>query len=516
MMLDFRLESPEALTEKKLSRFLDDHRREQERLRRLKDIYITGGRVDKGQTAPGRANHVAKTNFAKYITDTATGYFAGIPPKYVFDLPEQGLRLQQVFDRNDETNVNYMLAEDMSICGVAYDMLWFDGRGDIRITPLDPESVFMIHDNTIEHGLLYAVRRYWAEDEAGNPVEKIQVYARDRVIYYARKGGVLRYEGEGPQYFEDIPITQYLNNRHGLGDFECVIENMEMYNLTLSNVSDDLHSTANAYLAISGMSGTRPEDIEEMNARRVALLEEGGDMHYVTKSLDCASSDSHKTTLRRDITQVACVPDLSDEAFSGTASGVALEYKMWGLDQLRAKKQQGMDKGLYRRLRLIAGALALKGENMGEIADYVTITYTRNMPKDTSVAVENAVSLSGIVSRDTVFKLVEPVTGVSVADELQKVSEYETAAQLQREKEQASLRKLNGAQMSALLSILERVQNGSLTREAGVTLAVATLGISEEAANQFFEENGELALEKGPKTTEQPISTAESGRLATE
>ena len=104
MMLDFRLESPEALTEKKLSRFLDDHRREQERLRRLKDIYITGGRVDKGQTAPGRANHVAKTNFAKYITDTATGYFAGIPPKYVFDLPEQGLRLQQVFDRNDETN----------------------------------------------------------------------------------------------------------------------------------------------------------------------------------------------------------------------------------------------------------------------------------------------------------------------------------------------------------------------------------------------------------------------------
>lgn len=513
-MLDFKLEGPEALTERKLSQFLEAHRREQERIRRLKDIYITGGQVDKGKTAPGRANNVAKTNFAKYITDTATGYFAGVPPTYVFDVPEQGMKIQRIFDKNDETNVNYMLAEDMSICGVAYDMLWFDGYGDIRITQLEPDSVFLIYDNTIEHTTLFAVRRYMAESENGNSVEKIQVYARDRVVYYGREGGILRYEGEGPQFFDDIPITAYWNNRYGLGDFESVIENIEMYNLTLSNVSDDLHSTANAYLAISNMSGTKPEDIDEMNARRVALLEEGGDMHYVTKNLDCASSDSHKTTLRRDITQVACVPDLSDEAFSGTASGVALEYKMWGLDQLRAKKQQGMDKGLYRRLKLIAGALTLKGENMLDIEDYVTITYTRNMPKDTSVAVDNAVSLNGIVSRDTVFKLVEPVTGVSVADELQKVGEYEMQAQMQREKEQASLKKLNGAQMSALLSILERVQNGSLTRAAGVSLAVATLGISEEAANQFFEENGSLKSGGDEDVFEQTISTAKSGALA--
>lgn len=508
-MVDFRLESPEALTEKKLSSFLDEHRREQERIRRLKDIYITGGRVDKGKTAPGRANNVAKTNFAKYITDTATGYFAGIPPKYIFDVPEQGARIQKIFDKNDETNVNYMLAEDMSICGAAYDMLWFDGNGDIRITQLEPDSVFVIRDNTIERTMLYAVRRYEVENEAGNPEERIQVYARDRVLYYVRQGSVLRYVGEGPQYFEDIPITEYLNNRYGLGDFECVIENMEMYNLTLSNVSDDLHSTANAYLAISGMSGTKAEDIDQMNAQRVALLEEGGDMHYVTKNLDCASSDSHKTTLRRDITQVACVPDLSDEAFSGTASGVALEYKMWGLDQLRAKKQQGMDKGLYRRLKLIAGALTLKGENILDIADYVTISYTRNMPKDTSVAVGNAVSLNGIVSRDTVFKLVEPVTGVSVADELAKVGEYELREQMAKEKEQANLKKLNGAQMSALLNILERVQNGSLTRAAAVSLAVATLGISEEAASQFFEENG-LAKGKGQLTIDEEQLTIEN------
>lgn len=82
-----------------------------------------------------------------------------------------------------------------------------------------------------------------------------------------------------------------------------------------------------------------------------------------------------------------------------------------------------MDKGLFNRLKLVAAGLRVKGQNAPEnISEFTTIAYTRNMPRDKTTDIDAAVKLNGIVSDNTIFKLLEPVTGVTVADETEKAS----------------------------------------------------------------------------------------------
>ena len=56
-----------------------------------------------------------------------------------------------------------------------------------------------------------------------------------------------------------------------------------------------------------------------------------------------------------------------------------------------------------------------------------TISYTRNMPRDKTGEIDNAVKLHGIVSDETVYKMLEPVTGTSVVDELEKTGMLDNA-----------------------------------------------------------------------------------------
>jgi len=437
-MMKITIPEGTEITEARLAGYLKKHMEEAGRLIRLWAYYTGGVRVNKGEVAHGRPNNQAYTNWAKYITRTATGYFMGIAPTYAFDLEPGGKNgaaaaLTRVFDANDETTVNYSIAEDMSIYGVGYDILWIDENSEIRLKELDPKEVFLIRSDTIEGKTLAAVRYYRtsAGDGTGSAREitKGELYLPDRVKPFTYDAGKVAFGQEEPNYFGDVPVSEYPNNRFGIGDFESVLENSDQYNLTLSNASDDLQSIANAYLKITGMLGTQQEDIDEMNKSRIALLAEGGDMGFVTKNLDSAAAENHKKTLRQDILMVSGVPDLSDENFAGNISGVAMQYKMWGLDQLHAMKRAGMEKGLFRRLKLIADVLNLKGAQIegGDISDMVSIKFSKNMPRDLSPEIDNAVKLKGVVSDKTVFEQLEPATGVSPEDEAERLAEGNTA-----------------------------------------------------------------------------------------
>lgn len=373
------------------------------------DYYLGNVRVDKGAAPSGRPNNQAYTNLAKYITDTATGYFAGIAPEYTFERGAEAL--QGVLDLNDETSINYELAENMSIAGAAFDLVWIDGGGRIRITPVDPRTAFIIRDNTVDRRAKAGVR-YWKTEQgvAGELYTPGQ-----RAVFEIKNDTVIK--GREPLPFLGIPLTEYRNNRFLEGDFACVIKNIDQYNLTVSNTTDDLQSIANAFLAIVGMMGTDEEDIARMNRDRVVLLEENGQMQFVTKDLNASAVENHLKKLKQDIMQVAGVPDLSDEFFSGNASGVALEYKMWGLNRLFARKRAEMEKGLFERLSRVTEALNAAGAGLPAAADNASVRFFKNMPRDTSTLVENASKLAGLVSERTLFEQLAPVTGVAPADE---------------------------------------------------------------------------------------------------
>ena len=76
-------------------------------------------RQKKDSTAP---NNRLVNNMAKYITDTATGYFIGKPVVYSSQNDAYLEALQDIFDYNDEQDENMELANGASINGDCLDV----------------------------------------------------------------------------------------------------------------------------------------------------------------------------------------------------------------------------------------------------------------------------------------------------------------------------------------------------------------------------------------------------------
>ncbi|HOQ62528.1 MAG TPA: phage portal protein, partial [Clostridia bacterium] len=82
-------------------------------------------------------------------------------------------------------------------------------------------------------------------------------------------------------------------------------------------------------------------------------------VEYLTKSLTESDVEILKDSIKSDIHKFAMVPDLSDVNFAGNASGVAMRYKLFGLEQLTKVKERWFKEALQERMRLFTNFLAV-------------------------------------------------------------------------------------------------------------------------------------------------------------
>ena len=115
------------------------------RYQELEGYYIGRHKIlnetKRDSTAP---NNRIVNNMAKYITDTAVGYFLGQPVVYSSQDEDFHARLQDIFDYNDEQDHNTELAKTGSIDGYAVEMLYIDEDCQIRFTDVAPGNCILL------------------------------------------------------------------------------------------------------------------------------------------------------------------------------------------------------------------------------------------------------------------------------------------------------------------------------------------------------------------------------------
>lgn len=148
-----------------------------------------------------------------------------------------------------------------------------------------------------------------------------------------------------------------------------------------------------ALLAILGdidLSKYTIDDIVKMKKANLLLLANGinpdgsksqTDAKYIYKQYDVSGTEAYKNRLQSDIHKISFVPDLTDEAFSGTQSGEAMKYKLFGFQQLAKTSQRGFKKGLMRRYRLLLNMKNYTNEATNADLGSFTVTFTPNLPK---------------------------------------------------------------------------------------------------------------------------------------
>ncbi len=396
--------APESL-QQQVERFLTQER---PRRARLTDYYLGQQGVRKGPIARGRPNNQLTANYARYITDVHTGYFLGQAPTLTFDRRRVQERMSRALESASLDSLLFAAARDMSVCGEGYLLTYLTPKGP-RLARLSPLETFM---------LTCGVRR--------EPVAAVRVCADggERVVGELYLPGELRpWEMRGkeltfgpaqPLPFTGLTVTRFCNNLDGTGDFEPVCSLLDAYNVLLSGAMDDMQSVANAFLALYGMMGTTREDIEEANRSRVLCLADGGKAEFVVKDLSPDAIALMQQTLKHDLLAITMTPDLQDEAFAGNSSGVALEYKLWGIEQARAAKEQGFSGGLYHIIGLFYQALTLLGT---PVSGQCTARFYKNLPQDVSRICQDLQLLGDTVSTRTKLELLPFVKDVSAEEQ---------------------------------------------------------------------------------------------------
>ena len=316
--------------------------------------------------------------------------------------------LQDIFDYNDEQDENMELAKGASINGDCFEMLYLDEDAQIRFTKVPPDGCIYICE-TGYNTPMAAIRIVYSKDKDKNIIKKVEFWtAQDCWYFRSINGGALELLDIREHYWGDVPFVEYINNEERQGDFEGVITLIDAYNRVESNTANFFQYNDEALLKVLKMGAVTSQDIAEMKEKGAIILEDGGDIQWLIKEVSDTALENYKKRLREDMHIFSAVPNLTDANFGGNLSGVAMSYKLWGLEQICAIKERKFKRGLQRRIELITHILNIKGGQF----DYrdIDIQFRRNKPQNVLEIAQIITMLSGELSREPACRCCLPST----------------------------------------------------------------------------------------------------------
>lgn len=461
-----KIDTERPLESREIELLLSWFKHRQEKLSELKDFYNLHHDIEdrvfytsvydeeadeyKKVIDTDRPNNKLINDFPGYIVSTASGYFMGNPVAYSLKSdanPSILDTLQNVFDYNDEAAHNLGLAVDQSLYGTAFEIMWDEDADKkngplgsskmVRFKKLSPLECFMVYDpEDIKEKTLAAFRFITVHDMFTDTTEYIlEEYTETETFVY--KGGetsqMTLVERTGHN-FKQIPITEYPNNPDRTCDFERVVSLINAYDYTTSDAINEAQDFAESFLLIKNMMGTTSGDIKRAKETKVLLTDEDGDAKFLNKGSggsEVGGMVSNENILTKNIHKFSFIPPLDDMNFSGNASGAAMEFKLWGLEQKVATKERLFRKGLCRRIEIIFDYYTTI---KGEIYDFssVEIKFTRNVPRDAAAIADQMVKLRGILPLETLVSLYPKVEDPkSETEKIKRENEEEARLQAQ-------------------------------------------------------------------------------------
>ena len=390
------------------------------RFQMLADYYDGKSAITKKEEVLDKPDNRVVLNYPAYIVDMIQGYFIGQPIAYSSQEEELLEQIQDIFNYNDEQDENSELANIMGTKGIAYELLFADEEANVRFNELEPDNVFLVYDTKI-----IPEPRFGVKFDLIDEIEYVTVYTANEIIDYENKDDKLVELKVSEHYFGEVPIIPFSNNKKCTSDFDKVISLIDAMEIATSNSINDLAYFSDAYMYLVNMMGTEKEDIQSIREDRVILLDKEGEAGFLIKESNNQDSENIKDRLNQSIHKFANVPDMSDENFSANASGIAMAYKHFGLDQVVVNKERRFKTGVYKRLELICNFLNTKlGTDKYDYRE-IKLNFTRNKPVNEKENAEIANILKGLVSDQTAISYLTMVEDVT--DEMERIESEKSA-----------------------------------------------------------------------------------------
>ena len=381
-------------------------------IQKLQNYYLGQHEINGSESDSSKPQTVC--NHAKDISDTASGYFLGSPISWKQigeDTDDENFKkLTDAFDNAEVADTDQDNALMLSICGRSYEYIYADEEEpELKTMTLDPLNTFIVCDESIEHRELFAVYYYYKKnDVATNEDTKlyIKVFTDAEILDYV----LVSNEDVKPERTSHnmgyIPVLMYKNNKYCIGDFEQQIGLIDAYNTLISDRVQDKEQFIDSILVLYGAllgddSDSSDKAMEDLKKRKLLELDTDAKAEYLARTFDEGGMEILRRALKEDIYTFSHVPNLTDENFAGNSSGVAMEYKLLGLETLTKNKERWYRKTLRKRLKIFLHFYGIKEVTLEE--QNIEAKFSRGLPKNIAELAGIVNALSGKVSQVTLL-----------------------------------------------------------------------------------------------------------------
>ena len=477
-MLDKRTEKVEEVIDfereemqKLIIEFIQHHKAKQvPRLMQLKRYMLADNNIKYRPPKPdGRSDNRIASDFANFIVSFKLGVLLGNPLKYTGD-EDLTQKIESFASQANEDYHNQLMGHDTFGFGRAYEWVGRDEFGKETIAKFNVEQTFVIYDNTKDKNSICGVH-YYEEKFLGQQWTRIELYTNSGFNYFLRaenndlNGAKIEEGGRVESYFDTVQINEWCNNEERLSDFENVLDSIDAYDLSRSEMANFQQDTSEAYLVIKGNPDTGQDEEGEnsklelfkaMQQARILVLGDkkvydGGagadpEAYYLKKEYDVQGIEANDSRTVADILRFTSLIDFTDENIGSNQSGIGFRFKGWGSDNDRKNKERMVKKALMRRLRLLTHSWSIKEnlerpqglidnikafftsdekqqEELYNKVNQVEIKFTPNVPQSDEEIMKVIAGMVGIVSDETLCQMAEKLTGVPAKTELERLKE---------------------------------------------------------------------------------------------
>ncbi|OOL57664.1 phage portal protein [Enterococcus faecium] len=464
--------------------FIKHHRERQvPRLKELKRYLNADNNIKRRPNKPdGRADNRIASDFANFIVSFKQGVLLGNPISYNGDkvIVE---RINRFASESNEDYHNQLMSRDAFGLGRAYEWVGRDEYGKETIAKFDAEQTFVIYDNTKDRNSICGVH-YFVEKFLDKSFTRIELYTNCGYNYYFTakdddlENAVLDEDGEVQSYFDTVQINEWINNEERTSDFEHVMDSIDAYDLSRSEMANFQQDSSEAYLVIKGNPDTADDQEGDnsklavfqamMQARMLVLGDKKiydnnvagaePDAYYLKKEYDVAGMEANDSRTVADILRFTSLIDFTDENIGSNQSGIGFRFKGWGSDNDRKNKERMVKKAIMRRLRLLTHSWSIKDgldkprglidtvkaffvsdekqqEQLYNKVNEIQIQFTPNVPQSDEEIMSVIAGMVGIVSDQTLCEMAERLTGVPFEEELKRLKKQAVSGMFDSDKE---------------------------------------------------------------------------------
>ena len=423
-----------------LNKLIDTHTRKiAPKYRKYQNLYEGNHKILKKKPADANkpCNRLVNDFFGQTI-DNTVGYFLGNPVILNYTEPVEkktspepndvGVDLEEIEDTAVQDFLDYLVIDnDMAdtiiewgkeamIKGLSHLLVYQNEESKTKVMKVSPEDMILVYKNSSTKELQYAIRLYDIDTEdTDKTTHYAEVYSVGKMELFKSVDGGTSTKGKGREFasyefveetqliYERIPVVTMYNNEEQMSDLEKIESLVADYDKVLSDVSDEFSAFRNAYLMLKNMI-VGEDGKKQLKDEGIIEVMENGDAKFITKQIQTEALENHLNRLEANIYKFSQVPNLSDESFAGNLSGVAIRFKLFGLETKCIIKERKMEKALRDFVRILSVPIRVETGHEIDIVN-LKVEFTRNVPNNLTEIVDTVTKLDGKVDKETLLSL---------------------------------------------------------------------------------------------------------------